>query len=338
MFPAQRLTTDPILTLHPPETGVRGFGIDPMEPHSINRIRIDYLGNEEILLVACDDGDVIGYRTATIHRALQRRNNQNEPASEDDAHIFLHRNVGASAWGLAVHREARIIAISANTRKITIIAYALAEYTNEADDSTDNTHEPSKSTPQLPFCRQNENVFQLYTTNNLPSLSFYQSSGRWLLSSCIDGQTILWDLHLKQKAVTYQFGWCVSAKDISITPWYGLNGFTCACPSASNVLHGAWGTIPLDAKSAHYLSPTEEKALEPENVPECFVDVTAQKKYFTAETHNPPMSSFVFNESENELSDVDDDETESLEEQPQEGQPSDLTQNNEAPSQPVSDY
>jgi hypothetical protein len=27
--------------------------------------------------------------------------------------VFLHRNVGASAWGLAVHREARIIAISA---------------------------------------------------------------------------------------------------------------------------------------------------------------------------------------------------------------------------------
>ncbi|EMD87369.1 hypothetical protein COCC4DRAFT_118086, partial [Bipolaris maydis ATCC 48331] len=124
-FPDQNLTKEPDLVLHPPKTGHRGQGIDPWEPHSINRVLVEYLGNEEVLLVTCDDGDVTGYRTEAIYRALQRRSNQDESASKDDVHIFLHRNVGASAWGLAVHREARIIAISANTYQITVIAYAL---------------------------------------------------------------------------------------------------------------------------------------------------------------------------------------------------------------------
>jgi hypothetical protein len=72
---------------------------------------VDYLGNEEILLLTCDDGDVVGYRTAEIQRALDRRVTTLEPANEEDVRVFLHRNIGASAWGLAVHREARIIAI-----------------------------------------------------------------------------------------------------------------------------------------------------------------------------------------------------------------------------------
>lgn len=335
-FPSQKLNTNPDLILHPPETGHRGLGIDPSEPHSINRILVEYLGNDEILLVACDDGDVVGYRTELIHRALQRRHSRHESASEDDVHVFLHRNVGASAWGLAVHRQARIIAISANTYQITIIAYALAEHIEEADISTNHIYDSSKSIPQFPFSRQNETVFHLSTTNNLPSLSFYHTSGRWLLSSCIDGKTILWDLHTRQEAATYQFGWCKSAKDVSSPPGYGLGGFTCACPAASNVLHGAWGTIPLDTRSAYYLSPTEEQALEPKDVPECFRDVTAQMKRFTAKTYDPHM--IVSSESENETSDSDDEETNSSEEQTQEEQSLDSNQENEGMTPEVSDY
>jgi hypothetical protein len=112
-FPDQNLSSEAELVLHPPKTGIISQGIDPSNPHSITRILVDYLGNEEILLLTCDDGDVIGYRTQEIHRELQRRTNLHETANNDNVHVFLHRNVGASAWGLAVHREARIIAISA---------------------------------------------------------------------------------------------------------------------------------------------------------------------------------------------------------------------------------
>jgi hypothetical protein len=110
-FPDQNPASDPGLILHPPVSAQTGPGIDPGHPHSITRILVDYLGNDEILLLTCDDGDVVGYRTAEIQRALERRANTLEPAIKEDVHVFLHRNVGASAWGLAIHREARIIAI-----------------------------------------------------------------------------------------------------------------------------------------------------------------------------------------------------------------------------------
>ncbi|EDU46468.1 conserved hypothetical protein [Pyrenophora tritici-repentis Pt-1C-BFP] len=173
-FPDQSLS-EPELVIHPPSTGQTGPGIFADNHRSINRILVDYLGNEEILLLARDDGDVVGYRTEEIHRALERRTTKDEPASEDDIHCFLLRNVGASAWGLAVHREARIIAISANTHCITVIAYALA--LRDADPT-----------------RETENVFTLQARGNIPSITFNDESGNFLLSCSIDGETILWNL------------------------------------------------------------------------------------------------------------------------------------------------
>ncbi|EUC43178.1 hypothetical protein COCMIDRAFT_38851 [Bipolaris oryzae ATCC 44560] len=316
-FPDQSLTKEPSLALHPPQTGHRGQGIDPWEPHSINRVLVEYLGNEEILLVTCDDGDVIGYRTEVIYRALQRQSDQDEPASEDDVHIFLHQNVGASAWGLAVHREARIIAISANTYRITVIAYAL----------------PSKSTSQSPFCRRNETIFHLSTTNNLPSLSFYGSSGRWLLSSCINGKTILWDLHTRKEAASYQMGWCRSAENLNSTPRYEARGFTCNCPAASSVLHGAWGTIALDTTSAYYLPPAEEDELKIKDEPQSFRDATAQKKRFGVAALNPCIPYMEPSESEDEQSDLDEEDTDSMEGQTQGVQPLAYVPGSLAPAQ-----
>ena len=77
------------------------------------QVHVGLVAEAAILLLACDDGDVIGYRIQEIQRTLEHRTNLQEPINDDSIHVFLHRNVGASAWGLAVHREARIIAISA---------------------------------------------------------------------------------------------------------------------------------------------------------------------------------------------------------------------------------
>lgn len=339
-FPDQSLTKEPGLVLHPPKTGHRGQGIDPWEPHSINRVLVEYLGNEEVLLITCDDGDVIGYRTEVIYRALQRRTDQGESASEDGVHIFFHRNVGASAWGLAVHREARIIAISANTYKITIVAYALVDQAEEpanSENSDNDTSEPSKSASRSPFCRQNETIFHLSTTNNLPSLSFYGSSGRWLLSSCIDGKTILWDLHTRKEAANYQMGWCRSAENLDSTPRYESRGFMCNCPAASSVLHGAWGTIALDTTSAYYLPPAEEDELKIKNEPKSFRDATAQKKKFTVASLNACIPPYMEpSGSEDEQSGLDDEDTDSMEGQTQGVQPLGYVQGSLAPAQVVS--
>lgn len=41
-------------------TRVGGF-IDPAKPHCVNQIKIGDFGNLEILLMACDDGDIIAF-------------------------------------------------------------------------------------------------------------------------------------------------------------------------------------------------------------------------------------------------------------------------------------
>jgi hypothetical protein len=58
---------------------------------------------------------------------------------------FFHQNVGASAWGIAIHEHSRLIAVSSNAREITIFAhgYAVADpedaITELSDDSEEDT-------------------------------------------------------------------------------------------------------------------------------------------------------------------------------------------------------
>lgn len=67
---------------------------------------------------------------------------------------FDHRNVGASAWGLAIHREARLLAISANTHQIRVVAYGLSV----PDDKSDSTDE-------YPFSRREDRDIVLHVSD-----------------------------------------------------------------------------------------------------------------------------------------------------------------------------
>lgn len=145
-------------------------------PHFVNNIIVGDLGEEEIILCACDDGDIIGYWTKDLvrfhatshlrqrelhkkHRArrkaeieardsswgpdrrdedpLERASRLARETEDRDAELrrhigppprqFFHENVEISAWGLAVHKEARLIAASANSRLITVWAPALTK-------------------------------------------------------------------------------------------------------------------------------------------------------------------------------------------------------------------
>lgn len=102
------------MVIDPPKSGpnLRGY-IDQATPHSINRILVDFLGSEEIVLVCCDDGDVIGYKTDAIKHAIDRRAVPNELTGLplEELKPFFLENVGMSAWGLAVHSEARMVAV-----------------------------------------------------------------------------------------------------------------------------------------------------------------------------------------------------------------------------------
>jgi hypothetical protein len=241
-FPDQSLSDDP-LVLHPPTTspGLNGY-IDDGSPHSINRLHAAFLGREEIVLVACDDGDVIGYRVQEIQRAIERHNHskldQDSPVEDIDSHVrvFLHRNVGRSAWGLAVHREARIIAVSANTREVTVIAYALV---GSPDANIDI------ETPDFPCPRRRDHTLTCTAGSNIPSVSFDNTgcdpTGKWMFSSSIDGKSLLWNLHTVQSKASpvraIELGYCDRHLQI------------CICPDSSMVPHAVWATMLLDPQS-----------------------------------------------------------------------------------------
>ncbi|CZR50863.1 uncharacterized protein PAC_00737 [Phialocephala subalpina] len=122
---------EPDLILHLPRslkaTHVGGY-ISSTIPHGINNMKVGDLGNLEILLVACDDGDVIALYTHLIKHEVQLAMKQDHttPLVKMMRPYFI-QNVGISAWGLAVHKQSRLIAVGSNLKQITVFAPACNE-------------------------------------------------------------------------------------------------------------------------------------------------------------------------------------------------------------------
>ncbi|EEH33551.2 hypothetical protein PAAG_04601 [Paracoccidioides lutzii Pb01] len=104
--------------------------ITPQNPQTINVIRVDDLGHEEILLLATDNGNVAAYRTERIFAVIEeaRATGINKPRELGElVECFFSDWVGQSAWGLAVHTNARLVAVSSNSWCITVYAFALVD-------------------------------------------------------------------------------------------------------------------------------------------------------------------------------------------------------------------
>jgi hypothetical protein len=265
-YPDQKFSSTPKLTLRLPISSPNlRPGIDYDNPHSITRILVGFLGDDEVLLATCDDGDVLGYRVEELQRCLDAlEDSSDEDDSDFEVRVFLHMNVGSSAWGLAIHREARMIAISANTHKITVLAYALASAGDQSPESDfSECYSEDNISPDFPAPRKREHVITLRAGHNVPSVSFNNNNedptGRWLFSTCITGEIELWDLHnpTKQPARKFEMGWCA---DPSQAPRSRLG--RCSCLNADSHPHGAWGAMFLDPRSAHEVPPSSFDEIE----------------------------------------------------------------------------
>lgn len=305
-FPDQEIAAEPELILYPPTSPQTGSGIDYQDPHSVTRILVDYLGCEEVLLVACDDGDVAGYRIEEIRRVLTAQATNDSTGIDSPppapAKVFLHRNFGASAWGLAVHREARIIAISANTHQVTVLAYALTNTTEQSEFlSTSGNLEAdplevleSEHVSDFPSPRQEDHIIVFSADTNIPAVSFNNNgddpTGRWMFSCSIDGKVLLWDLHNRaSRPRSFQMGQCVSATLATKAPKLGPG--QCRCHDRMNVPHGAWAAMFLNVQSAYEISPSEAaRTLQPAGLSPCFLDVTTHKFRFTVRGAGPGLS------------------------------------------------
>jgi hypothetical protein len=71
--PQQALPREPDLILRPPQSreAIRKNLIDGYRGHIINHLIIGNLGDKEILLCSCLDGDVIAYYTQVIENAIR---------------------------------------------------------------------------------------------------------------------------------------------------------------------------------------------------------------------------------------------------------------------------
>ncbi|KAF2840435.1 hypothetical protein M501DRAFT_1002788 [Patellaria atrata CBS 101060] len=236
-FPHQKLLGDPdlILPIANSGQGSTQAHIDPVRPHAANRVLVDFLGHDEILLLACDDGDVIGYRTRDIQRAI-------DLGEGYDLSPFFVRNVLRSAWGLAVHTTARKIAVSANTHEITVFAFGLTGQEAELYSLNSFSLE-DRTTNTTTTLRGHE--------TNIPDIAFCNTGddpmGRWLLSSDIGGITYIWNVEGYGPFTGYQHRFCNGSCNF------------CQCNSDQIIQrHASWGCMWLDKPSFRETKTIEE--------------------------------------------------------------------------------
>lgn len=238
-YPDQHLADAPLLILLPPRSSSATEGyIDAIYPHSINHLFLDFLGDLEIVLVACDDGDVIGYYVNDIQTAIERRKFQhglNTMIGHEIRPFFMH-NVGSSAWGLSVHSVARKVAISANTHQVTVITFGLTtggivtERYNAGARVSDHKLEIGSF------------------NNNLPSITFCNTDddpqGRLLVSGEITGLVYMHDLEklppTEIMREIIQVGFCRKR---------GVPGTQCECPNRNAYPHSIWCLSYIDRRA-----------------------------------------------------------------------------------------
>jgi hypothetical protein len=102
----QTLPGVPDLVLDLPRTpaGVDiGGYIDESIPHCVNHIKVGDFGSLEVILIACDDGDVLAYYTHLFPEEIHRQDPQVQAPISSTVPFFLE-NVGSSTWGLALRK------------------------------------------------------------------------------------------------------------------------------------------------------------------------------------------------------------------------------------------
>jgi hypothetical protein len=180
-------------------------GYNPDPEAIVNHVVVGDLGHEEILVCACDNGDVYCYYTRAIEHATKTMGMGSNPkeAISCGPPLFYHFNVGMSAWGIAIHKHARMVAVSSNSHRVTVKAFALAE--REASEEAhgehpaENGHDSDDSVNDARCRRDRAKELKLSLRGhdtNIPSISFCNDSsdptGKYLVSSDIEGTAIIW--------------------------------------------------------------------------------------------------------------------------------------------------
>ncbi|KAL8871337.1 MAG: hypothetical protein Q9174_002810, partial [Haloplaca sp. 1 TL-2023] len=217
---ADQILTEPLLStvVAGSKRGLAGY-IDRFNGHALNHLVVADLGIEEILVAACDDGDVIAYTTQSFRNEIKRRQQGFYPnvldyCPQGKIRPFFVQNVKKSAWGLAVHKKARMIAVSSNTGKIHVFVFALTgrpfdpsilslhPFTNLVEyeiPSPEWINARTFSKLSVPDRSRNVEIVLEGHDTNIPAVTFYNTDGQCgndvlLVSTDIDNVTRIWDV------------------------------------------------------------------------------------------------------------------------------------------------
>ncbi|KAI8968410.1 WD40-repeat-containing domain protein, partial [Mycotypha africana] len=162
---------DAIKTLASPNA-LRTGGGPHDSPYIINAIKVDKLLNEEVLVSVAENGEICIWRTEHL----------DEPP-------MIFNNNGVSTWGIALHSEQGLLAVSANNFKITV--YNMLELTKEKPvfgAASIAVKYWLKDTDKIEFEGHNHNI---------PNIDF-NATGRYIASASIDSTCKVWDLYRRQ--------------------------------------------------------------------------------------------------------------------------------------------
>jgi hypothetical protein len=223
-LPAQIIPGKPELVLSLPRTRQGQLGhIVCSKPHAINQIVVADLGTEEILVAACDGGDVIAYSVRSICNAI-RENHESKDIGLPSAtglRTLLLTNVGISAWGLAVHKTARLIAVSSNHHRISVFAFSLHQKKSSdnlcdeemfPDDGLGHVFwEREDNGPRSPHDRsRNVEIILKGHLENIPNIAFCNTgvdpTGNFITSTDVGGITLVWSVWEKKIVARFKPG------------------------------------------------------------------------------------------------------------------------------------
>lgn len=111
---------------------------------------------------------------------------------------FFRKNVGKSAWGLAIHRKSKIIAVSSNLHEITVFAFALTQ--QESPEAWEYRHLKDSSLEKHVRQRvRNWRIVIPMACDNLPNISFMDNDYGYAWKLCgIDVKGRIWIVDLWQ--------------------------------------------------------------------------------------------------------------------------------------------
>ncbi|KAG0169970.1 hypothetical protein DFQ28_003342 [Apophysomyces sp. BC1034] len=157
---------EPKKILESPNAARVGGGLE--SPFVINAVKVGNMLDEEILVTVSECGEICVWKTGALDKPPTILNNH------------------SSTWGIAIHGEQGLIAVSANNFKITIFNYL---------EITRPGHQRKKN-----VLKEEKQIELEGHSHNIPNIDFSQS-GRYIASCSIDKTCRVWDI-LKKKCIT----------------------------------------------------------------------------------------------------------------------------------------